>query len=129
KLVREVQPDMVITTQTAPSAVLSVLKRRHAYTGLWGIAFSDYHFHRAWAYPRANFYLVNIEEQVLPLRALGVSPERIFRIGLALPPRLLSADAAQVKGRLGIPAEAKVVLVGSGTLGVGLPDKLYPFFD
>src|SRR5437016_4546293 len=47
-LIDEYQPDMVITTQTTASAVIAYLKKQGLYTGLFGIAFSDYHFHRYW---------------------------------------------------------------------------------
>ncbi len=128
KLLAAEKPDMVITTQTAPSAVMSVLKRQHAFNGPWGIAFSDYHFHRAWVYPRGDFYLPNIEEQKTALLALGVSSESMYRIGLALPP-LAEVDSQKVRRLLGIPQSARVVLVGSGTLGVRLPNGLYEFLE
>lgn len=128
KLLAQEKPDMVITTQTAPSAVISVLKRQKTFRGLWGIAFSDYHFHRAWVYPRADFYLPNIVEQMSSLRGLGVTDKNMFRIGLALPP-LVSADGKDIRSLLAIPENAKVVLVGSGTLGVRLPGELYELLD
>ncbi len=59
----EYQPDMVITTQTTASGSIAYLKKRQLYRGLFGIAFSDYHLHRYWLYPQADFYLANIEEQ------------------------------------------------------------------
>lgn len=128
KLLAAEKPDMVITTQTAPSAVMSVLKRQHVFSGPWGIAFSDYHFHRAWVYPRADFYLPNIAEQLPFLRRLGVPDNRVFRIGLALPLRE-QADPLKVRALLGIAPAAKVILVGSGTLGVRLPAELYQLLD
>lgn len=128
KLLAQEKPDMVITTQTAPSAVMSVLKRQKVFGGLWGIAFSDYHFHRAWVYPRADFYLPNIVEQMSSLRNLGVTDQDMFRVGLALPPRM-AVNAQSVRNLLGVPEKAKVVLVGSGTLGVRLPSQLYALLD
>jgi processive 1,2-diacylglycerol beta-glucosyltransferase len=128
KIVLAVKPDIVITTQTAPSAVLSVLKKKEKFTGLWGVAFSDYHFHRAWAYPRVDFYLPNIEEQMAALDRLGVPRDRMFRIGLAVPPQeILEKSLALTK--LGLPTSARVVLVSSGTLGVGLPHGFTRFID
>ncbi|MBL8031363.1 MAG: hypothetical protein JNK33_03505 [Candidatus Doudnabacteria bacterium] len=128
KCIADFSPDVVITTQTSPSAVVSMLKRANIYTGLWGIAFSDYHFHRGWVYPRTDFYLTNIESQVEQLKRLGVQPQNIFRVGFALPPVVVPA-AVQVKERLGIPLSAKVLLVGSGSLGVRLPTGLLAVCD
>lgn len=123
KIIAEVAPDVVLTTQTSPSAVLSVLKKARRYTGMWGVAFSDYHFHRGWVYPRADFYLTNIDSQAEKLARLGVSPERIFRVGFALPPLPLERRA-ELRQQFSIPLEARVLLIGSGSLGVRLPKDL-----
>lgn len=123
KIITEVAPDVVLTTQTSPSAVLSVLKKARRYTGMWGVAFSDYHFHRGWVYPRADFYLTNIDSQAEKLARLGVSPERIFRVGFALPPLPLERRAG-LRQQFSIPLEARVLLIGSGSLGVRLPKDL-----
>lgn len=122
-IIAEVKPDLVLTTQTSPSAVLSVLKRARRYTGLWGIAFSDYHFHRGWAYPRADFYLTNIDSQAEKLITLGVPANRIFRVGFALPP-LPSDRRVELRQQFSVPVEARVLLIGSGSLGVRLPKGL-----
>ncbi len=124
KCVKSEMPDIVVTTQTAPSAVMSVLKRSGAFVGVWGIAFSDYHFHRAWVYPRADFYLTNIPEQTAHLLALGVTQEKIFRIGFALPP-LPRIDTNLVREKIGVAHTDKIILVGSGSLGVRVPQNLF----
>lgn len=127
-IVLELKPDVVITTQTSPSAVMSVLKRAGIYSGLWGIAFSDYHFHRGWVYPRADFYFTNIETQTTRLVALGVRRENIFRIGFALPP-LPQSKRIMLRDSFAIPDHAKVLLIGSGSLGVRLPKGLLSLCD
>lgn len=128
KIVTETRPDVVLTTQTSPSAVLSVLKREGRYSGLWGIAFSDYHFHRGWVYPRADFYLTNIDTQTARLTSLGVSEKKIFRVGFALPPLPVS-KRAELREQFAIPHDSKVLLVGSGSLGVRLPKDLLSLCD
>lgn len=124
KAVHEVQPDLVITTQTSPSAVVNVLKWSGVYPGQWGIAFSDYHFHRAWLYPRADFYLTNIPEQVEHVVSHGVDQKNVFQIGFALPPRAM-VNAQAVRARLKVDDHARVILVGSGSLGVRVPEELF----
>lgn len=123
-IVRSELPDLIITTQTSPSAVVNVLLWSGVYQGVWGIAFSDYHFHRAWMYPRASFYLINIPEQRQELVSRGVSDTAIFQIGFALPPLDVVA-VESVRLRLGIAEGARVVLVGSGSLGVRMPKTLF----
>jgi processive 1,2-diacylglycerol beta-glucosyltransferase len=112
-------PDLVIATQTTPSAVMEYLKQQGWYKGLFAIAFSDYHLHRFWLYDSADFYLANIEEQKQEMVEFGVRAEKIFVVGMTLPP-LVQVDTEKVRLKLGIPAGEKVVLVASGSLGTGL---------
>src|SRR5579864_5292236 len=48
-------PDVVISTHTTASAIISYLKQQNVYHGKFGIAFSDFHFHRYWLYKGADF--------------------------------------------------------------------------
>lgn len=121
--IRDYHPDMVITTETAPSAVMSVLKSRGEFNGLFGIAFSDYHFHPYWAYPGADFYLANIVEQVSELEKLGVAKERVAVCGMTLVPHKV-VDQIEVRKRLAVPEDALVVLVASGSMGLRMPEEL-----
>lgn len=117
------KPDLVITTQTSASAVLSVLKQKGLYKEAWGIAFSDFHLHRFWLYDNADFYLANIVEQKQEMKSLGISEEKIFVVGMTLSPEK-NFEISTIKNKLNIPLENKVVLVGSGSLGTGLPENI-----
>jgi UDP-N-acetylglucosamine:LPS N-acetylglucosamine transferase len=118
KLIDDFQPDLVISTQTTGSAVMSYLKQSGQYKNKFAIAFSDFHLHRYWVYDQADFYLVNIVEQKTEMVRLGVSPEKIFVVGMTLKDKP-NVDALAVKQKLGIPIPNKVVLMGSGSLGIG----------
>lgn len=123
KLILSFAPDMVITTQTTASAVVAYLKQQKIYTGLFGIAFSDFHLHPFWLYRQADFYLANIVEQKNQMIRLGVPPQKIFVCGITLKPKT-PVDPQAVKRRLGLKAGRKIVLVGSGSLGSGLDSEL-----
>ena len=119
RLVTEYSPDVIITTQTTASAVVAFLKQQGLYKGKFGIAFSDFHLHRFWLYDQADFYLANIEEQKKEMLRLGVPEKNIFVCGFILPPRpTVEPDAARAK--FGIRPHERVVLVGSGSLGLGI---------
>lgn len=119
-LINHYRPDLVITTQTAASAVVAYLKHKGLYKNLFGIAFSDYHLHPFWLYEQADFYLANIAEQKLAMMLLGIPEDKIFVCGITLKPRA-APDIAAVKSRLKISANDKVVLFASGSLGFGGP--------
>ncbi len=115
--IEKYQPDCVITTQATASALIALMKKRGEYKKLFGIAFSDYHFHPYWVYKEADFYLANIEEQKQEMLKLGVAPEKIYICGMTLMPQIL-VDKQKVREDLSIKPEEKVILVGSGSMGL-----------
>ncbi len=122
RAVKEFQPDMVIATQTSASAPMAYMKQHGMFNGKFVIAFSDYHFHPYWFYEQADFYLVNIEEQKDALLKLGVAAEKIAVCGITLKPSV-PVDREAVKQKLGLTGK-DVVLMGSGSLGIGFPESL-----
>jgi processive 1,2-diacylglycerol beta-glucosyltransferase len=116
KIIDGFKPDLVISTQTSSSAAVAYLKKKGNYTGRFGIAFSDYHFHPFWIYPGADFYLTNIVEQAVPMMKAGIKPSTIRHIGITLKPQRL-VDVGSVKRRFQINDKDRVVLIGTGSLG------------
>ena len=118
QIINEFSPDLVITTQTSASAVMAALKDSGEYKNKLVIAFSDYHFHPFWLYDQADAYLVNIVEQKQEMIKRGVGEDKIFVCGMTLKPKP-EIDVASVKQRLEVPQNDKVVLLASGSLGIG----------
>ncbi len=123
QLLNAEKPDVVITTQTSASAVVAYLKRTGVFNGLFGITFSDYHLHNFWLYPETDFYLVNIPEQAEAMVRQGIKQECIYVCGMTLKP-VEPINKTAVRLKLHIPAQANVILVGSGSLGTGIDEKL-----
>ena len=122
-LINSFNPDMVISVQNVPSAVVSYLKKSGKFKGLFGIGFSDFHLHKFWLFKNADFYLANIEEQKLEMVQQGYKPENIFICGMTLKPKM-EINIEEVKQRLGIQPGQRVALVGSGSLGTGFNEEL-----
>lgn len=123
KIIDEFKPDLVICVQTTASAVVSYLKRKKLYNNLFAIGFSDFHLHRYWLYKEADFYVANIEEQKAEMVRLGINPEKIFICGMNARPKT-EINKILAKNKLNIPLGAKIVLVGAGSLGIGLSLKM-----
>ncbi len=121
ELISKHNPEVVITTQTSPSAVMEYLKKNKIFNGKWIISFSDFHFHRYWYYNLADGYLTNIKEQAEELVKLGVDPGAILTIGMAVHDETLKSREL-VLSSLGLSPDYKICLVsvGGGTLGQGL---------
>ncbi len=115
-IIESFRPDMIISTQTAPSAVIAYLKQKGLYRGLFGIAFHDYHLHPYWIYRQADFYLAIIDEQKEQMVKAGHNADAIFICGMTLQPRP-EIDRTAVKARLAVNPDYKVILLASGSLG------------
>ncbi len=119
EVINNFQPDAVVSTHTTTSAVLDYLKAKKLYNKKFGIAFSDFHLHRYWLYPRADFYLANTEDQKREMAQLGINPAKIFVCGVTLKPKA-AVDVAAIKNQLSIKEGEKVALISSGSMGTGL---------
>ena len=128
-LIEEFDPAVIIATQTTASAVIAYLKAAGLTTARFGIAFSDFHLHQLWLYPQTDFYLCNIEEQKQEMVELGVPAGKIFVCGMLVEP-LAPADVESERLELGVLTGTKVVLVGTGSQGIGLSErKLQDFLE
>lgn len=115
-------PDLIITTQTTASAVVDYLKKKKLYQGLFAIAFSDFHLHKYWLYQRADFYLANTDDQKVQMVNLGIPSVKTFVCGITLKPQV-TVEPTSVKQKLGILSSEKIILVGTGSLGLGFKEK------
>ncbi len=127
KIVNEFKPDCILSTQTTASAATASLIEQKKFAGKLVIAFSDYHLHKFWLYPQADFYLANIEEQKQEMIKLGIDENKIAVCGITLRP--MEPIAKQVvKQNIGIQANQnsneKIVIFGSGSLGIGFNVEL-----
>ncbi|TSC65299.1 MAG: monogalactosyldiacylglycerol synthase [Candidatus Doudnabacteria bacterium Gr01-1014_77] len=112
--------DIVISTQTNPSAIISYLKKKGIYTGKFVIAFSDYHLHRYWLYDNADLYLANIIEQKEEMVSRGIDPEKIIVCGITLQKQESEVDKQKVRNNLGLKENDKIVIVFAGSRGFGM---------
>lgn len=126
-IIKSFDPDAVLSDHTTASAILDYLKSRQLYIGLFGIVFCDYHLHRYWLYDHADFYLVNIEEQKREMVELGVLPDKIFVCGMALKPKA-EINISQIKNKLDIGEQEKVILIASGSQGFGITEAFVKQF-
>jgi processive 1,2-diacylglycerol beta-glucosyltransferase len=122
-LINEFQPDMVISVHNTASAILAHLKKEKLYEGLFVIGFSDFHLHKFWLFNQADFYLANIAEQKQEMIDWGINPNKVAVCGITLKPKL-NINSNAVKQKLGLAAEERVILVGSGSLGIGFSEQL-----
>jgi processive 1,2-diacylglycerol beta-glucosyltransferase len=123
QLIENFQPDLVVSVHATASGVVAYLKKKNLYKGKFAIGFSDFHLHKFWLYPNADFYLANIQEQKNEMVKIGYNADKIFVCGITLKPKL-DLNNTEIKQRLKILSEEKVILFSSGSLGTGLSQEL-----
>lgn len=118
-LIKEFDPDLILSTNNVASAVVSYLKQKGLYQGRFAIAFSDFHLHRYWLHRGCDLYLANTQEQKQEMLSLGIAESQIAVCGITLKPKV-EINLLEVKEKFGIVQNQKVILVGAGSLGIGL---------
>lgn len=122
-IVNQFEPDAILSTQTTGSAATAALIQQKKFHGKFIIAFSDYHLHKFWLYDEADLYLANTEDQKAEMLTYHIPAEKIFVCGITLKP-LAKADTQALKSKLNISPNHKLIIFGSGSLGIGFDYSL-----
>lgn len=119
KLIEEFRPDIVISTETAPTGIVAYLKKEGLYQGRLVAAFSDYHLHQFWLYDEVDLYLCNIAEQAEKLRELGMVEKRIAVTGMIVSEKYLQkVPRGEAAKKFGLDPKQKSVLISGGRRGL-----------
>lgn len=117
RLIREVEPDVVISTYPLVTAALGRLRRGGSLAAPALAVIPDYGVHPLWVVPGLDLHLVASPESARLAVAAG---------GRALPVRMPVAsgfgdapDREVARASLGIPADAFVALLVGGVWGIG----------
>jgi processive 1,2-diacylglycerol beta-glucosyltransferase len=126
-IVKQFSPDCILSTQTTASAAVASLIEQKKYLGKFVIAFSDYHLHKFWLYDQADLYLVNTDDQRQEMVSLGVPENKIIVCGITLKPKP-EVNSKELRKEIGIAVDQKIIVFGSGSLGIGFDYKLLKNF-
>jgi processive 1,2-diacylglycerol beta-glucosyltransferase len=85
-IIRQLRPDLIISTHPFPTVVVSRLKRAGLSVPLCTVI-TDYDAHRTWIDPEVNNYLVSTEEVKNKLIQRGVPSEAIRITGIPIHPK------------------------------------------
>jgi UDP-N-acetylglucosamine:LPS N-acetylglucosamine transferase len=120
RLVRRVQPDVIVSVYPLTTEVLGKLRRSGrldipVVAGITDLAAMYY-----WAAPGIDLHLVIHPESIEEVREVA-GPETDVRVvhGLTRPEFARPCDPLVAREALGLPADGKVVLVSGGGWGVG----------
>jgi len=119
QLLKDVDPDVILTTHAFPTGMLSVLKQRGSIKPPLISTVTDFHVHTFWIHPGVDLYFLPAPDLAYPLLEAGIAPERIRSVGIPIRAQFSEKiDTRKAKAALGL-ADMPTVLVMGGGLGMG----------
>ena len=120
RLVRRVDPDVVVSVYPMTTEVLGGLRRRGRLDVPVVAAITDLAMMHYWAAPGVDLHLVTHPESIEEVRAVAGAAAEVWAVhGLTRPEFSSPCEPAQARRALGLPPGGKIVLVSGGGWGVG----------
>ncbi len=119
--------DAVVATHFLPSELLAPLAEKGRFSLPFYLVLTDHDAHALWVRRGPRCFFVGSDEVRVLLEAAGIEPERIRVTGIPVSRRFRRGMSREEACRsLGIPEEAKVVLLVGGASGI---EEILPFAD
>jgi processive 1,2-diacylglycerol beta-glucosyltransferase len=120
RLIRRVQPDVIVSVYPMTTEVLGGLRRRGRIDVPVVAAITDLAMMHYWAAPGIDLHLVTHPESIDEVREVAGAETVVHAVhGLTRPEFAEPCDPALARAVLGLPVDGKVVLVSGGGWGVG----------
>ncbi|MBV8256309.1 MAG: hypothetical protein JO073_00680 [Actinobacteria bacterium] len=122
RVIRDVDPDLVVSTHPAVTCILGHLRRRGRLRMPAVATVTDFGVHALWAHPGVDLHLV-MHEGVLPAIERFAGRGRGAVVAPIVAPEFRPHPQAAARRTLGLPPDGPVVLVSGGGWGVGALEK------
>lgn len=125
RMIEEYAPDVIVTTHPIGSAVLDVVKERHAVKAKMIGVSTDFTMHPYWEDAlRFDRIVIPCEQLVEDAKKKGFDNGQILPLGIPISPSFaIRTDKRAAKEQLGIPKDLPILLIMSGSMGHGRIDK------
>ena len=119
RVLSEFSPDAVICTHPFPAGAAAAVKRRGGKF-LSATVLTDYTLHKMWVYNETDIFFTATEQMRSELIQMGFAPNRLVASGIPIREAFMAQDTKEnVRGKMGIADEEKVILLMGGGLGLG----------
>jgi processive 1,2-diacylglycerol beta-glucosyltransferase len=120
KMLREYQPDLVVSTHFLPAEIISWLKAKERLTTRQAIVVTDFDVHAMWLVHHYEHYFVAMDETREHLIRLGIAPSKITVSGIPIDPVFSQSKGKHaMRERHGLLQDRTTILVSAGGFGVG----------
>lgn len=114
------QADLIVCTHFLCARVLSRLRGQGMLNAKLAVIVTDQHPHAVWRVPHADLFLVASESAADEMRRNHVDPRRVLVTGIPIDGRFDRAmSRAAARAKLMLPADAPLILLTGGGLGLG----------
>lgn len=128
KLLREYNPDIIISTHPFGSQMVSYLKRKALIDCKLATIMTDFAPHEQWLVGKeyVDYFFVSHEKMRQQLISDGISEDKVFATGIPLSNRfLMHYDKIEIMNSLELNPDKKVILFfGGGEFGLGREQTL-----
>ena len=111
-------PDVIVSTYPLGSSGLAWLRRHRGLRVPIGCVVSDFAPHPFWVYPEADLNLV-VHESAVPVARAAEPDARVEATGPVTASAFRPGDQAEARRRMGLRADALVVLLSCGSYAFG----------
>ena len=124
RYLRDYAPNAVIATEVGACELAALCKREaRGNFVLVGVELMD--FNRAWVQPEVDLYLATHPDLAAQLVSAGAPAWKVETTGQPIHPAFASLPArAQVREKLGVKADAILILLSLGSQGFGMPERI-----
>jgi processive 1,2-diacylglycerol beta-glucosyltransferase len=125
KLLRDYQPDLIVSTHFLPAEIVSWLKAKERLASRQVIIVTDFDVHAMWLVHHYERYFVALDEARVYLEVLGIPANKITVSGIPIDPVFaLQKDKQTMRAKHGLAPDRVTILLSAGGFGVGSVEAL-----
>lgn len=115
----EYDPDILIATHAFTAQILSVLRKKFAWSKASVVVMTDYASHAFWVHRNVDAYVVSNEDMIPELVLRGRKKESVYPYGIPISKAFMELNSKEeIYETLGLE-EKKTITIMGGSLGIG----------
>ncbi|MEY7999333.1 glycosyltransferase [Clostridium sp. Mt-5] len=125
-LIDEFEPDILISTHSFATEMLSVLKSKYHINIPCLCIITDYYSHSSWLHPYIDAYVISNKDMINKMISKGIPKDTIYNLGIPVRPEFnISYDKSDTLRSLNLSQLKFTILVMGGSLGLGKIADIY----
>ncbi|HBC95628.1 MAG TPA: UDP-N-acetylglucosamine--LPS N-acetylglucosamine transferase [Clostridium sp.] len=129
-LINEYNPDILISTHSFATEMLSVLKSKYHICIPCMCIITDYYPHTSWLHPYIDAYVISNKNMIKKMISKGIPKDTIYNFGIPVKPEFnINYNRHDTLKSLKLSQSKFTILVMGGSLGLGKIADIYKQLD